>query len=135
MSIDNIIKYINETPGNTNPSVVKSMVEAEMRSVLPIIKISNVLKNSEDSNDYLALLTTEEINKILKLEKMPFIVSFNMEAPEIQFEFNVVLNFTNLNLKQSELYGSYFSFLVVGGGLASITLSMEEGIIKLSPLI
>lgn len=34
MSISNIVDYINKTPGNTNPSVVKSMVEGEMNSTL-----------------------------------------------------------------------------------------------------
>jgi hypothetical protein len=31
MSISDVMKYVRETPGNTNPAVIKSMVEAEQR--------------------------------------------------------------------------------------------------------
>lgn len=30
MSINDIMKYVNQTPGNTNPSVIRSMVEREI---------------------------------------------------------------------------------------------------------
>jgi hypothetical protein len=29
MSVSDVMKYVRETPGNTNPAVIKSMVEAE----------------------------------------------------------------------------------------------------------
>lgn len=34
MSVEEIVKYVRQTPGNTNPSVVSSMVNAEMNSTL-----------------------------------------------------------------------------------------------------
>ena len=38
MSINDIIRYVRETPGNTNPAVVGSMVNAEMNSTLKAAK-------------------------------------------------------------------------------------------------
>lgn len=32
MSVNDIMKYVSQTPGNTNPSVIKSMVEAEVEN-------------------------------------------------------------------------------------------------------
>ena len=29
MSVNDIMNYVNKTPGNTNPAVIKSMVESE----------------------------------------------------------------------------------------------------------
>ena len=34
MSVQDIVKYVRQTPGNTNPSVIASMVNAEMNSIL-----------------------------------------------------------------------------------------------------
>lgn len=34
MSVQDIVKYVRQTPGNTNPSVIASMVNAEMNSTL-----------------------------------------------------------------------------------------------------
>lgn len=34
MSVNDIMSYVSKTPGNTNPAVIKSMVEAENYSVL-----------------------------------------------------------------------------------------------------
>jgi hypothetical protein len=30
MSVKDIVKYVRQTPGNTNPSVIASMVESEI---------------------------------------------------------------------------------------------------------
>ena len=34
MSVNDIMNYVSKTPGNTNPAVIKSMVEAENYGVL-----------------------------------------------------------------------------------------------------
>ena len=34
MSVQDIVKYVRQTPGNTNPSVIAAMVNAEMNSTL-----------------------------------------------------------------------------------------------------
>ena len=34
MSVKEIVEYVRQTPGNTNPSVIASMVNAEMNSTL-----------------------------------------------------------------------------------------------------
>jgi hypothetical protein len=34
MSINDIMSYVSKTPGNTNPAVIKSMVESENYGVL-----------------------------------------------------------------------------------------------------
>lgn len=38
MSVEEIVRYVRQTPGNTNPSVVGSMVNAEMNSTLKTAK-------------------------------------------------------------------------------------------------
>ena len=38
MSVEEIVRYVRQTPGNTNPSVVGSMVNAEMNSTLKAAK-------------------------------------------------------------------------------------------------
>ena len=31
MSVNEIVKYVRQTPGNTNPAMVKSMIESELK--------------------------------------------------------------------------------------------------------
>lgn len=45
MSVNDIMKYVSQTPGNTNPSVIKSMVEREIGNSskdLPIANTANI---------------------------------------------------------------------------------------------
>lgn len=59
MSIEKIIQYVKNTPGNTNPNVIKSMIEAENRAVL--FSEIQTLKNDGAISDY-------ELREIISLE-------------------------------------------------------------------
>lgn len=59
MSIEKIVQYIKNTPGNTNPNVIKSMVEAENRAVL--FSEIQTLKNDGAISDH-------ELRKIFSFE-------------------------------------------------------------------
>ena len=59
MSIEKIVEYVKNTPGNTNPNVIKSMIEAENRAVL--FSEIQTLKNDGVISDY-------ELREIFSIE-------------------------------------------------------------------
>ena len=50
MSVSDVMKYVRETPGNTNPAVIKSMVEAEQRE-FQIPALERVLSEAKAYSD------------------------------------------------------------------------------------
>lgn len=60
MSINDIINYVNKTPGNTNPAVIKTMVESETYGVLD--------KAKQMDEETLAMAKSYTNNKFATLE-------------------------------------------------------------------
>lgn len=93
MNIENIVEYINKTPGNTNPSVVVSMVQS-------------ILNNSIDQSGYCIVWDGEVSNR----DKIT-IEGITGDEPGEDADF--ALNFYKVSdsvFSPNQLVNSYFSY-------------------------
>ena len=67
MSISDVMKYVRETPGNTNPAVIKSMVEAEQRD-FQIPALQKILEEAKAYSDLKGGYTKTEMQTIFSGE-------------------------------------------------------------------
>ena len=102
MSVLDIMKYVSKTPGNTNPAVIKSMVEEEIRNSKTI-----------DLSDY---ATKEYVDNALESTKSKVYTYDGDISNAIPMEEGMYLcKVTDTVLTEEDLIGATCIYLVTDG--------------------